>query len=1372
MLEKRYCTYCAFEGDAATAECPSCGESRAFPREVQASHVAFVINELRQPPVTNVVGRSQRLLLETHYEQRLRRLLGAAPAEELPPPPPPPPPAEVPSRRAAEPEREPRRQRERVFAPRPPREPVDWSWLAEQQANLFLFAGAFLTVVAALIFVGYSGQAVGGGLKMALLTVYTLAFLAAGVGCMRMPRVAAAGRVFFAIGAVLVPMNFVAARTILGGENLSRESLWFWGAFATAGFYFAVAYAGLGRMYAFGSGVALVSGVAAACVVGDVSIEWTPVIFAAVALPMVLTQISGNTTLRTRIGSIWAPQSNAVALAAAVFAVLLIRYVIDERSAGARWYLPATFAMFTLYAAVPMLATRRQYYGLGALAGFVGLCAAAVFAIDRPVEWYVVAMAAVALLLGLMLVAIDDERVARRLPDKAAEFVYGAALLSMGVAALIALSVIEAAAQDVDPYEPQTRWFLVAAFALVLAFQGIDAFVRRHRPGVTGTLVSMTGAFAAVVYAVDASGEYYAFAFIAGGAVAVAAARWLASVLPGRFERISLRGDAGMVALAVLPVGIAVALGAVLASAGESSYAPDTRWFLLAVLAIACATYTAHVTMREQVLGEADRVATYGFGATLIGAAMSLVYALDVNPEYYGFAAVAGAAMLLAAIVLVLPRLIGERGWLREDGLTVVHAGTAVAAGIMIVATLVDSASTSAAEYHLQSRWLLPGLFGVLAAFYAVMATVRAQKLPESGAVACAGAVASVFGVTMGIVYALDVSAEYFAFAALAPAIALGTAVHARFPEWIARHLPARWADGAIIAGRAGATAGVAVAAGAVIASLGAEATYAPQSHVFLPLALLCCVAFLALDAARERSLELSVVFLAAVGATLVSVPYAAHAGLAWYGFAFASTGLLFGFGGRAWLPGWIDPRARDGLAVIAITAGWFSFEPAYGDAPRLGAIVHFSAALLYAAAAITDRSDATLGSFFDPPAARRVRLAMGWFYAAGLTAMIGYLYLLRSLSTGEGAGSGSLALPLMAAAIAFAVGGAIVRRWRAEFAPHFYLMSLFVALASLVTPGDARVLAMLLTVYVALYVATAIYEDAPLVLAPAALFGFAAVPAWRADVGASAAVIPMIYSAVSLAAYSAAVAVRNRPRWSNAARVTGALYGLVAPAAGAGLLAASDDEPLRTSALYEWSTVSVAVTGAIGLAEAWLSRRSWMIVPASAVLTIALLLQIGRLNPANVQAYTAIIGAYLVLLGAFGLSRLRLIPQLAGDAQYVEALGAATIMLPSFVQSIGGGWHYEVILLAEASVFLAVGVAIRRRGIVAAAILALVLAAGRVLFDAVNALPNWVVVMLAGLVLLGIGVGILAGRERWAKWQDAMLAWWGEVNGEPAAHQ
>jgi hypothetical protein len=72
-----------------------------------------------------------------------------------------------------------------------------------------------------------------------------------------------------------------------------------------------------------------------------------------------------------------------------------------------------------------------------------------------------------------------------------------------------------------------------------------------------------------------------------------------------------------------------------------------------------------------------------------------------------------------------------------------------------------------------------------------------------------------------------------------------------------------------------------------------------------------------------------------------------------------------------------------------------------------------------------------------------------------------------------------------------------------------------------------------------------------------------------------------------------------------------------------------------------------------------------------------------------------------------------------------------------------------------------------------AASLLALVLVAGRALFDAVNVLPNWVVVMIAGMALLGIGVGILAGRERWDRWEKALLGWWDDMdagNGQPAA--
>ncbi|TAK61634.1 MAG: hypothetical protein EPO22_08245 [Dehalococcoidia bacterium] len=172
---------------------------------------------------------------------------------------------------------------------------------------------------------------------------------------------------------------------------------------------------------------------------------------------------------------------------------------------------------------------------------------------------------------------------------------------------------------------------------------------------------------------------------------------------------------------------------------------------------------------------------------------------------------------------------------------------------------------------------------------------------------------------------------------------------------------------------------------------------------------------------------------------------------------------------------------------------------------------------------------------------------------------------------------------------------------------------------------------------------------------------------------------------------------------------------------------------------------------------EACARRRDWIIAPASAVLLVALLLQIARFDTQNAQAYTTVIGAYLVVLAIVGLSRMKLIPELEEASGYIEALGAATIMLPSFAQSIGGGWRYEVILVVETIVFFAAGVGLRRRGLVSAAAVALVLV------DAVNALPNWITIMLAGLALLAVGVGILVSRERWGRWQTHVQAWWGE---------
>jgi hypothetical protein len=309
-------------------------------------------------------------------------------------------------------------------------------------------------------------------------------------------------------------------------------------------------------------------------------------------------------------------------------------------------------------------------------------------------------------------------------------------------------------------------------------------------------------------------------------------------------------------------------------------------------------------------------------------------------------------------------------------------------------------------------------------------------------------------------------------------------------------------------------------------------------------------------------------------------------------------------------------------------------------------------------------------------------------------------------------------------------------------------------------------------------WILVAVFEDTPLLAAPAAVFGFAAIAAFREDAGGPLYVIPMAYTGLAVALYAAGFALRRGlPRWSDALRSAGALYALVAPAAGFGILAQNteggllDGQPFEESSLYQWSTIATAAVGLLAVVESSMARRGWAVVAGSAVLLVALLLQIGSLRPDNVQAYTAVIGVYLVALGLVGLSRLKLIPELTDTAPYVEALGATIVMLPSFEQSFDDGWVYTMVLVVEAATFFSLGVALRRRGLLATSLVALVLVAGRALFDAVNALPNWIVVLLVGMALLGIGMAILVGRDRWGQLEARLLSWWEDMGDtQPAA--
>jgi hypothetical protein len=810
---------------------------------------------------------------------------------------------------------------------------------------------------------------------------------------------------------------------------------------------------------------------------------------------------------------------------------------------------------------------------------------------------------------------------------------------------------------------------------------------------------------------------------------------------------------------AIVSTGIAVVVAAgilQIAADNNTTYTIENRWFLPATFALVAAFYAIDAFVRR------ERAGFVALSASLTGIAASTCFALNLNAEYYAFAFVLPAVVLAAtarwARHPLLDRL--DANW-RDDAFMVGYAAVACAAGIATVSAALSATKDPAIDPAF--RAYLPLVFVAAAAFSAIDASRKSQL----GVIALAAALGAIGA---GVVYAIDTSGEMYAFGLLTAAITI--VLVTRFSSTTSTAwLPDGWRDDAIVVGRVITGAGIGVALIALgIAEDGTPNTYEPLTRWYLPLAFALAAAFFAIDASRAKREDLTLALLLALGASIVSVPYALEAPAEYYGVALAATGVLFAVGGRAYTPAWIDERVRDVTAVVAVTASWLLFEGAYVDAPRVGAAVHFAAAAFYLAAAVLDRSKLTLEGLVELPAINRIRVASGWLYAAGLTAVIGYVLVLRSLPGSENAEGGTMATSFAFAAIAFALAGAAAKQWRAEFSVHLYIMSLAIALVSLAAGGDAGTLTIILAAYVAMFAAIASYENQPLLAAPSVLFAFATVATYREYADAGWALLPAAYCAIGLIVSVASVAFADNKRWSLPLGVAGALFLAAAPVVGIGLLMSQTEAGringtlFYETALYQSTVITVAVLGVVLLGTAAALERRWLIVPATAGLVLALLMQIGRFNPENAQAYTVVIGAYLVLLGALGLSRFKLIPELEELAPYVEGLGAAVFMFPSFLQSIDAGWRYQWILLLEASLFFAAGVALRRRGLLAVSLLALVAVAGRALFDAVNALPNWVVVMVAGVSLLGVGMAILLGRDRWTQWQETLVGWWDDT--------
>jgi len=148
-------------------------------------------------------------------------------------------------------------------------------WAAERQADILLYLGAFLSVVAAPLFVSSQGDEISPELRVAILLVYTLAFIAAGTIAHRSSRIREANAVFLAIGALITPLNFLLIYVEwLDQRDVEPDVVWLIGSIYSVVFYSTLRQRNYGRLYAIPAGVAVINIWAALASVIDLPVEW------------------------------------------------------------------------------------------------------------------------------------------------------------------------------------------------------------------------------------------------------------------------------------------------------------------------------------------------------------------------------------------------------------------------------------------------------------------------------------------------------------------------------------------------------------------------------------------------------------------------------------------------------------------------------------------------------------------------------------------------------------------------------------------------------------------------------------------------------------------------------------------------------------------------------------------------------------------------------------------------------------------------------------------------------------------------------------------------------------------------------------------
>ena len=377
-----YCYFCGAEQPRpARSSCPVCGRVQQLPPSLVNLGRAYLLNRLDDLSAAGVI--------DTQTAERIAAVVvaeitGSAAASAQPRP------VTVPSPSVASAAQVPVREPAQIARPPAPAGPTfaETFFTPERAPSLLLYVGAFLVVVAALIFVNVSGQQISDSVRLVLMIVGTIAFLAAGVVCHRIPRVAEAGPTFLIVGALLVPLDFAAYYALIGHVSpFTSPTMWLLGSLIAACLYAALAITAYGRAYSYLFFVASLSALTGLGVLFDLAPLWFIVPFAAYPLAMQLVSRTGNSSALRLVAPL--DFSGRVLM----FAMLVLGALgtvvgaVGSLPVAERLAVPAIALLATAYYVVRTDRDHRRERWLAA-AGPAAIVLASLFAAGVPAQTY------------------------------------------------------------------------------------------------------------------------------------------------------------------------------------------------------------------------------------------------------------------------------------------------------------------------------------------------------------------------------------------------------------------------------------------------------------------------------------------------------------------------------------------------------------------------------------------------------------------------------------------------------------------------------------------------------------------------------------------------------------------------------------------------------------------------------------------------------------------------------------------------------------------------------------------------------------------------------------------------------------------------